>query len=115
MSQFLAPLNYGRAFDVLRKLDAYTTYTPPGALAVQGVLRESYPLVFTKTEQTVFAREALLLEMPGAAITDPLVFVSHLDGPPPGHAPGKQTKNSGLRRCFFKLIFPSPGRPKDSL
>lgn len=87
MSQFLAPLNYGRAFDVLRKLDAYTAYTPEGAQAVHAILRESYPLIFQKTEQNVFTNHALLIEMPGAAITDPLVFVSHLDGPPPGGFP----------------------------
>lgn len=113
MSQFLAPLNYGRAFDVLRKLDAYTAYTPQGAQAVHSVLRESYPLVFAKTEQTVFAREALLLEMPGAAITDPLVFVSHLDGPPPGHGPESfppsqgeplQPRTASLQRAHVVML-----------
>lgn len=99
MSQFLAPLNYGRAFDVLRKLDAYTAYTPQGARDVHSMLRESYPLVFQKTEQNVFVNHALLLEMPGAAITDPLVFVSHLDGASGPASPGEPPSQ------------PEPGEP----
>lgn len=115
MSQFLAPLNYGRAFDVLRKLDTYTTYTPQGAQAVHHMLRESYPLIFQKTEQNVFANHALLLEMPGASVTDPLVFVSHLDSPsvtgspaePPLPEPGKpfgKPRVTSLQRAHVIML-----------
>ena len=41
MSEFLAPLNYGRARDVLRRLSGYSAYTPQGAAQALGVLRES--------------------------------------------------------------------------
>ncbi len=80
MSQFLAPFNYGRAFHVLGSLAGYSAYTPEGALALHALLKENYPLIFQKTDQKTFANHALLIEMPGASVTDPLVFVSHLDG-----------------------------------
>ena len=59
MSEFLAPLNYGRARDVLRRLSGYSAYTPQGAAQALGVLRESYPLVFDKLEskQDVYKRQ----------------------------------------------------------
>ena len=79
MSEFLAPLNYGRARDVLRRLSDYSAYTPQGAAQALGVLRESYPLVFDKLESKQFDNGAVLMEMPGASSTAPLVFVSHLD------------------------------------
>ncbi|MDY2655811.1 MAG: hypothetical protein SOV75_02250 [Candidatus Limiplasma sp.] len=81
MSEFLAPLNYGRARDVLRRLSAYSSYTPQGAAEVLDVLRENYPLVFKKLESKQFDNGAVLMEMPGANSTAPLVFVSHLDAP----------------------------------
>lgn len=79
MSEFLAPLNYGRARDVLRRLSGYSAYTPQGAAQALDVLRESYPLVFDKLESKQFDNGAVLMEMPGASSTSPLVFVSHLD------------------------------------
>ena len=79
MSEFLAPLDYRRARDTLRSLDFYTAYTPEGAERVQSMLRERYPLVFARTEQKMFVNGAFVLEMAGANITDPLVFVSHMD------------------------------------
>jgi len=79
MSEFLAPLDYRRAKDTLRALDFYTAFTPDGANRVAALLRERYPLVFARTEQKAFENGALVLEMAGANITDPLVFVSHLD------------------------------------
>ena len=79
MSEFLAPLNYGRARDVLRRLSGYSAYSPQGAAQALGVLRESYPLVFDKLESKQFDNGAVLMEMPGASSTAPLVFVSHLD------------------------------------
>ena len=79
MSEFLAPLNYGRARDVLRRLSRYSAYTPQGAAQALDVLRESYPLVFDKLESKQFDNGAVLMEMPGASSTAPLVFVSHLD------------------------------------
>ena len=79
MSEFLAPLDYRRAKDTLRALDFYTAYTPEGARQVAALLKQRYPLVFERTEQKTFSNGALVLEMAGANITDPLVFVSHLD------------------------------------
>ncbi len=78
MSQFLAPLNYDRARDVLRRLSAYTAYTPAGAQQALSVLRQSYPSIFHRMEEKAFANDAILLEMQGGA-NAPLVFVSHLD------------------------------------
>lgn len=85
MNEFLAPINYGRARDVLRRLDAYTAYTPEGAAAAKQVLRECYPLVFARMEQQEFANDALLLQLPGASVTDPLVFTARLDVPEGQH------------------------------
>lgn len=79
MSEFLAPLNYDRARDVLRRLSLYTGYTPEGARLALDVLKQSYPLVFAKLDCKPFDKGAILLEMAGANITGPLVFVSHLD------------------------------------
>ena len=79
MSEFLAPLDYRRAKDTLRALAFYTAYTPEGAARVLALLSEQYPLVFARTEQKVFVNGAIVLQMSGANITDPLVFVSHLD------------------------------------
>lgn len=79
MTEFLAPLDYRRARDVLRALAFYTVYTPEGADKVKELLAQHYPLVFRHSEQKTFANGALVLEMAGANITDPLVFVSHMD------------------------------------
>jgi carboxypeptidase PM20D1 len=79
MSEFLAPMDYRRAKDTLRALDFYTVYTFEGAKRVTALLNERYPLVFTRMEQRTFANDALVLELAGANVTDPLVFVSHLD------------------------------------
>ncbi len=79
MSEFLAPLNYQRARDVLRRLDAYDRYTPEGAEKVTALLKECYPMVFSRTEAKTLRNGALLLEMQGANVSDPLVFVSHMD------------------------------------
>ena len=81
MSEFLAPLNYERARDVLRCLSLYTHYTPEGARQVREVLRQRYPTIFERLESKTFDNGALLLEMTGARVTEPLVFVSHLDAP----------------------------------
>ena len=86
MSEFLAPLNYGRARDVLRRLSDYSAYTPKGAAQALDVLRESYPLTFEKLESKAFDNGAVLMEMPGASRTAPLVFVSHLDAAEAGVA-----------------------------
>lgn len=82
MSEFLAPLDYRRAKDTLRALNFYTAYTPEGAQKVTALLAQRYPTVFARTEQKHFANGALLLELAGANITDPLVFVSHMDSLP---------------------------------
>ena len=60
MSEFLAPLNYGRARDVLRRLSDYSAYTPKGAAQALDVLRESYPLTFEKLESKAFDNGAVL-------------------------------------------------------
>lgn len=80
MSQFLAPINYDRARDVLRRLSFYTAYTPAGAQQALSVLRQCYPSIFQRMEEKRFASDAILLEMPGGSHA-PLVFVSHLDAP----------------------------------
>ena len=82
MSEFLAPLDYRRAKDTLRALSFYTAYTEAGAARVTALLRERYPAIFARAEVKTFAKGALVLEMAGANITDPLVFVSHLDALP---------------------------------
>jgi carboxypeptidase PM20D1 len=79
MSEFLAPMDYRRARDTLRALDFYTAYTPDGARRVLALLQERYPQVFARTEMKTFANGAVVLEMAGANITDPLIFVSHMD------------------------------------
>jgi len=80
MSQFLAPLNYDRARDVLRRLSSFTAYTPEGAKQALAVLKQCYPTVFQRMESKTFAKDAVLLEMPGGTHA-PLLFVSHLDAP----------------------------------
>lgn len=82
MSEFLAPLNYDRARDVLRRLSTYTFYGPEAAERAVAVLRQRYPLIFSKMELKTFDQGAVLLEMGGADVTEPLVFTSHLDAPP---------------------------------
>ena len=79
MKEFLAPINYNRAWNVLRKLGEYTEYSEEAAVRVQEMLRENYPLIFEKMDTKAFQNHALLIEMPGARVTEPLVFVSHLD------------------------------------
>ncbi|MBR3874674.1 MAG: hypothetical protein IKJ26_11015 [Clostridia bacterium] len=81
MTEFLAPLNYDRARDVLRRLSLYRNYSPEGARQAREVLRQHYPRIFERLESKTFDNGALLLEMPGANIAGPLVFVSHLDAP----------------------------------
>lgn len=97
MNEFLAPINYDRARDVLRRLDAYTCYTPEGAQWVKAVLEECYPLIFSRMERQDFARDALLLQLPGASVTDPLVFTARLDVPDGQHGEqGWQSDNMPL-------------------
>ena len=79
MTEFLAPINYDRARDVLRRLSLYKTYTPDGARLAREVLRQRYPTIFDRMDAKTFDNGALLLEMPGAEMSGPLVFVSHLD------------------------------------
>ncbi len=86
MSEFLAPINYDRAQDVLRRLSLYTAYTPGEAQTALATLRQCYPLVFTKMEEKRFENDAVLLEFPGANVTGPLVFTAHLDVDRPGDA-----------------------------
>ena len=81
MSEFLAPLNYDRAQEALCRLSAYGGYDEQKAEEAMGVLRECYPLVFSKTEQELFPKGSVLLHLQGASVTDPLIFTGHLDVP----------------------------------
>lgn len=81
MSEFLAPLNYDRAREALCRLSAYGSYDEQKADEAMGVLRECYPLVFSKTKQERFPKGSVLLHLQGASITDPLIFTGHLDVP----------------------------------
>ena len=81
MSEFLAPLNYDRAREALCRLSAYGGYDEQKAEEAMGVLRECYPLVFSKTEQERFPKGSVLLHLQGASVTDPLIFTGHLDVP----------------------------------
>ena len=80
MSEFLAPINYDRARDVLRRLSLYTSYTREGAQQALDVLCQRYPRIFQRMEKKTFVNQAVLLEMNGGSGA-PLVFVSHLDAP----------------------------------
>lgn len=81
MSEFLAPLNYDRAREALCRLSAYGGYDEQKAGDAMGVLRECYPLVFSKTKQERFPKGSVLLHLQGASVTDPLIFTGHLDVP----------------------------------
>lgn len=98
MSKFLAPLNYDRARDVLRRLSLYTAYTAAGAAQALDVLRQRYPTVFERLELKQFDNGAVLMELPGASMTGPLVFVSHLDAP----------EGAGLTDCPHELPMSVP-------
>lgn len=107
MSEFLAPLNYGRAREVLRRLSGYHAYTPEGAQEAFAALRESYPLVFARLESKRFANGAVLLEMSGANITAPLVFVSHLDAAQadvPAYGPHEMPMSVPLSRAHVVAL-----------
>ncbi len=81
MTEFLAPINYDRARDVLRRLSLYKDYTPEGARQAREILRQRYPTIADRMDSKTFDNGALLLELPGANMTGPLIFVSHLDAP----------------------------------
>ncbi len=107
MSDFLAPLNYGRAKDVLRRLSVFSAYAPQAAAQALSTLRQNYPLVFGRMEEKTFENGALLLELPGADITGPLVFVSHLDAPACGDtlaAPPDMPMTAPLSRAHLVAL-----------
>lgn len=79
MSEFLAPINYDRARETLRRLSFYTQYTPEGAARAVQTLAGAYPAIFEGMERKSFPRGAVLLEMGGAGLTGPLVFAAHVD------------------------------------
>ena len=81
MKDYLVPLNYPRAHDVLRRLSVYTEYSAAGAQTALGTLRQSYPLIFSRMTCRRFARDAVMLEYPGAGVSGPLLFTSHVDAP----------------------------------
>ena len=79
MNEFLVPINRERARTMLRELSFFTAYSEPGARRVTELLHAQYPQLFERMEERPFANGAFTLEMTGASVTDPLVFVSHLD------------------------------------
>lgn len=85
MGEYLVPLNYARAHDVLRRLSVYTAYTPTGAATALATLRQSYPLVFSRLEEQRFDNDAVMLRCSGTGITGPLIFTAHVDAPPCDH------------------------------
>lgn len=79
MSEFLVPLNNRRAQDMLRELSFFTSWSKKGAERVKEQLRTHYPQLFENMEEHPFVNGAFTLEMPGASISAPMIFVSHLD------------------------------------
>jgi carboxypeptidase PM20D1 len=79
LNEFLVPLNGDRARDMLRELGFFTSYSKKGAERVKELLQTYYPLLFTRMEERPFENGAFTLELAGASVTDPLIFVSHLD------------------------------------
>ena len=73
------PINKRRTNDMLRELGFFTAYSKKGAERVKELLKAHYPLLFERMEEHPFINGAFTLEMTGASITDPLIFVSHLD------------------------------------
>lgn len=106
MSQFLAPINYDRARDVLRRLSFYTAYTPEGAQQALSTLRQCYPTIFQRMEEKAFTNHAVLLEMPGGSHA-PLVFVSHVDAaasPEAAACPHEQPMGVPLSRAHLVTL-----------
>ena len=106
MSQFLAPLNYDRARDVLRRLSFYTAYSSAGAEQALQTLKQCYPRIFERMESKTFTNGAVLLEMPGCSHA-PLVFVSHLDAPSSAEAaicPHEQPMSVPLSRAHLVTL-----------
>ena len=106
MSEFLAPINYDRARDVLRRLSFYTAYTPEGAQQALSTLRQCYPTIFQRMEEKAFTNHAVLLEMPGGSHA-PLVFVSHVDAaasPEAAACPHEQPMGVPLSRAHLVTL-----------
>jgi carboxypeptidase PM20D1 len=72
-------MNEQRARNMLRELSFFTSYSIKGAERVKELLQTYYPQLFERMEEHPFENGAFTLEMAGASITDPLIFVSHLD------------------------------------
>ena len=70
MSEFLAPINYDRARDVLRRLSFYTHYTSDGAQTALDVLAQRYPRIFERMERKTLVNGAL------AVIFSPILGVA---------------------------------------
>ena len=79
MNEFLVPVNERRANDMLRELGFFTAYSKKGAKRVEELLKAHYPQLFERMEEHTFDNGAFTLEMTGADISGPLLFVSHLD------------------------------------
>ncbi len=61
------------------RLGFFTAYSVKGAQQVKELLQAHYPRLFERMEEHAFANGAFTLEMAGSGVTDPLIFVSHLD------------------------------------
>ena len=79
MSEFLVPVNERRTRDMFLRLGFFTAYSVKGAQQVKELLQAHYPRLFERMEEHAFANGAFTLEMTGSGVTDPLIFVSHLD------------------------------------
>lgn len=82
MSDFLVPLNSRRAMETLHLLSHFTVYAPEDAHAAAVLLKNRYPRIFNQMTVTEFSRSAMVLEMSGSGIFEPLLFLSHVDAPP---------------------------------
>lgn len=81
MTDFLAPMNYNRARDVLSGLSVYQFYNATDAEKAVKLLRNSYPMIFSKLQEKTFGNHAILLETQGGSRNDPLVLLCHVDAP----------------------------------
>lgn len=95
MTDYLAPMNYNRARDVLNGLSAFHLYSETDAHKALQLLRSSYPMVFSKLQEKTFSNQALLLETQGGSLSGPLVLLAHLDAPP---CPAETDAESGAMR-----------------
>ena len=69
MTDFLAPMNYNRARDVLSGLSVYQFYNATDAEKAVKLLRNSYPMIFSKLQEKTFGNHAILWKRKAEAET----------------------------------------------